>query len=273
MTAGSRQRSDGADGQRTLYGFWLSPYMSMVAQMLKESGLDFRYERVSPYVGGTVSEAHRDKNPLGKIPTLADANGAVISESQAICRYLARTYPAAQRFYPCGDPRRCAEVDELNDFITFSISGPFASWFMVSGYFPQAFGAKTEHESKIFGAWSMLLIRGTLARLGHSARWQPYLLGHEPCLADFQLFYVLELSKTFAELFDLPTMNLLDGDERLQRFYGAMSGRPATSDILAAKAQELPISRRELFEEFGPAYDKMLKPGRKMLSAVFGHEV
>ena len=112
-----------------------------------------------------------------------------------------------------------------------------------------------------------------VARLGHSARWQPYLLGHEPSLADFQLFYVLELSKTFADLFGQPTMNLLDGDERLQRFYGAMSARPATSDILAAKAQELPISRRELFEEFGLAYDKMLKPGRKMLSAVFGHEV
>ena len=34
-------------GQRVLYGFWLSPFMSLVAQMLKESGLDFRYERVS----------------------------------------------------------------------------------------------------------------------------------------------------------------------------------------------------------------------------------
>src|SRR5258705_48466 len=34
-------------GQRVLYGFWLSPFMSLVAQMLKESGLDFRYERNS----------------------------------------------------------------------------------------------------------------------------------------------------------------------------------------------------------------------------------
>jgi glutathione S-transferase len=260
-------------GERLLFGFWLSPYMSMVAQVLKESGLDFYYERVSPYVGGTVAEAHRAKNPLGKIPTLADVNGAVISDSQAICRYLARTYPSAQRFYPCADPLRCAEVDELNDFITFSISGPFASWFMVSGYFPQAFAARTEQESRIFGTWSSLLIRGTLARLGASARWQPYLLGREPCLADFQLFYVLEVSQTFATLFNLPPMNLVAGDERLQRFYDAMSARPATAEILAAKAQELPTSRRELFEEFGPAYDRILKPGRKMLGAAFGHEV
>jgi glutathione S-transferase len=264
---------DELDEKRTLYGFWLSPYMSMVAQMLKESGLDFRYERVSPYVGGTVGEQHRAKNPLGKIPTLADTNGALISESQAICRYLARTYPAASRYYPCDDPLRCAEVDELNDFIAFSISGPFASWFTVSGYFPKAFGAKTEHESRIFSTWSMLLVRGALARLGSSARWQPFLLGQAPCLPDFQLFHVLELSRTFSQLLDIPTMNLLDGDERMQRFHDAMAARPATKEILAAQAQEFPTSRQELFQDFGPAYDKMLKPGRKILSAMFGHDV
>ena len=135
-------------GQRVLYGFWLSPFMSLVAQMLKESGLDFRYERVSPYVGGTIADQHRARNPLGKIPTLEDTNGLFISESQAICRYLARTYPAAAEFYPCDDPFRCAEVDTLNDFITFSISGPFFNWVVVSGYFPKAFGAKTSRSPR-----------------------------------------------------------------------------------------------------------------------------
>ena len=126
-------KHDEQGGQRVLYGFWLSPFMSLVAQMLKESGLDFRYERVSPYVGGTIADQHRARNPLGKIPTLEDTNGVFISESQAICRYLARIYPAAAEFYPCDDPFRCAEVDALNDFIMFSISGPFFNWFVVSG--------------------------------------------------------------------------------------------------------------------------------------------
>jgi glutathione S-transferase len=264
---------DALDGQRILYGFWLSPYMSMVAQMLNESGLEFRYERVSPYVGATVAGQHRARNPLGKIPTLADTNGALISESQAICRYLARTYPAASRYYPCGDPLRCAEVDGLNDFIAFSVSGPFTSWFTVSGYFPTAFGVKTEHESRIFSTWSMLLIRGALTRLVSSARWQPFLLGQEPSLPDFHLFHILELSRTFSALFDIPTMNLLDGDERLKGFYDAMAARPATKKILAEQAQEFPTSRQELFRDFGAAYDKVLKPGRIALSTMFGHDV
>jgi glutathione S-transferase len=260
-------------GQRVLYGFWLSPFMSLVAQMLKESGLDFRYERVSAYVGGTIADQHRARNPLGKIPTLEDANGVIISESQAICRYLARTYPAAAEFYPCNDPLRCAEVDALNDFITFSISGPFFNWFVVSGYYPKAFGVKTEQESQIFSTWSMLMIRGALMRLSSSAHMPPFLLGQEPCLPDFHLFHLLELGKTFSALFDIPLMDLLASDEGLQKFYDTMAARPSTKEILAAQAQEFPMTRQELFRDFGPAYDEMLKPARAVLRAMFGHDV
>ena len=39
------------------------------------------------------------------------------------------------------------------------------------------------------------------------------------------------------------------------------------------RAQEFPVSRQELFQEFGTAYDKLLKPGRMPLSAMFGHDV
>jgi glutathione S-transferase len=261
------------DRQRVLYGFWLSPFMSLVAQMLKESGLDFRYERVSPYLGGTIADEHKARNPLGKIPTLEDTNGVIVSESQAICRYLARAYPSAAEFYPCDDPFRCAEVDALNDFITFSISGPFFNWFVVSGYFPRAFGIKAEHESQIFSTWSRLMIRGALARLGGSVRARQFLLGQGPYLPDFHLFHILELGRTFSALFEIPFMNLLEGDERLQNFYDVMAARPFTKEILAAQAQEFPVTEQELFRDFGPAYDNMLKPTRGVLRAMFGHEV
>ena len=260
-------------GQRVLYGFWISPFMSLVAQMLKESGLDFRYERVSPYLGDTIADEHTARNPLGKIPTLEDTNGVFVSESQAICRYLARTYPAAAKFYPCGDPFRCGEVDALNDFITFSISGPFFNWLVVTAYFPRAFGVKTEHESQIFSTWSMVMIKGALARLGRSARMQPFVLGQEPYLPDFHLFHILEAGRTVSALFDIPFMNLLEGDERLQKFYDAMAARPFTKEILAAQAQELPVTRQELFRDFGPAYDNNVKPARVALRAMFGHDV
>ena len=81
-----------------LYGFWLSPYMSMVAHFMTEAGLEYEYVRVSPYTGSTHAEEHKTRNPLGKVPSLVEPDGTTVSESQAICRYLARTHPAAAAF-------------------------------------------------------------------------------------------------------------------------------------------------------------------------------
>ena len=261
------------DEERILYGFWLSPYMALVAHVLVESNIAFRYVRVSPFVGGTRTDAHRARNPLGKIPSLEDSNGTIVSESQAICRYLARTYVEARRIYPCGDAVRCADVDAMNDFLTFSISGPFFSWFVIGAYFPKAWGVKTEHESQIFSTWSMLMIRDGLRRLIEGSKMSPFLLGPEPTLPDFHLFHVLELGKTFSQLFEMPFLNLSEGDQALQEFYRAMSSRASTKEILEAQAGELPLTKHELFEEFGKASEETLKPARAALQALFGHEV
>jgi glutathione S-transferase len=247
--------------------------MAVVAHMLMESNLPFRYERVSPYVGATISDEHTARNPLGKIPSLADSNGLLVSESQAICRYLARVYPEARKFYPCDDPVKCAAVDAQNDFITFSISGPFFSWFVFGAYFPKAWRLKTEEESRIFSLGSAFLIKDNLGRLIRGAAPDPFLLGSEPCLPDFQLFHLLELGKTFSRIFDMPRMDLLAGDEALQTFYDAVASRPSTQEILKAQASELSLTERELFEEFGKAYAGGMSQGRVVLEAMFGHPV
>ncbi len=261
------------DQERVLYGFWLSPYMALVAQFLKEANIEFRYERVSAYLGGTHANEHKARNPLAKIPSLREPNGLYISESQAICRYISRTYPQAREFYPCDDPVKCAEVDSKNDFITFHISGPFFNWFVAGAYFPQAFRMKTQNESHIFSAWSVVMIKGALRRLIPSSSMEPFLLGAAPCLPDFHLFHVLELGKTFSKIFEMPLLNLAEGDEALQKFYGAMASRPSTKEILEAQANELPLTKREIFEEFGDAYEELLKEGKGALQAMFGHEI
>jgi len=267
----SREISNEAGTERTLFGFWLSPYMCQVAQILSEADLPYRYERVSPYQGSTHSSEHKARNPLGKIPTLRDINGVDIAESQAISRYLARRYPEARSFYPIDDPVLCAEVDAKNDFISFSIGGPFFNWFVFSGYFPKAWGLKLEKEAHIYGLCSSFLINGALVRLVEGSRMAPFLLGSKPYLPDFQLFYMLELGRTFSVLFDLPMLNLLRGNEALQGFHGAMSERSSTGAILKAQAAEFDITKKELFEEFGAAYLKLFD--KKILEVIFGHDV
>ena len=261
------------ENEPILYGFWLSPYMATVAHVLKESNIPYRYERVSPFVGATHTDQHKARNPLGKIPSLQDANGFVVSESQAICRYISRTYPEAQKFYPCADPVLCAPVDAVNDFLTFSISGPFFNWFVVGAYYPQTFGFKTERESEIYSSWSLVTVKNGLARLIGGAKMSPFLLGPDPCLPDFHLFHILEIGKTFSQIFEMPTLNLMAGDDALQEFYTAMSSRASTQEILEAQADEYSLTTQELFEEFGKAYEPMLMPARAALQALFGHEV
>ena len=107
-----------------------------------------------------------ERNPLGKIPTLRDVNGVDISESHAICRYLARIYPEARKFYPIDDPMLCAQVDAKNDFITFSIAGPFFNWFVVSAYFPKAWKLKIEKEGHIYNLCSVSVKQNVATQTG-----------------------------------------------------------------------------------------------------------
>jgi acyl carrier protein phosphodiesterase len=69
----------------------------------------------------------------------------------------------------------------------------------------------------------------------------------------------------------MPMMNLFRGDAALQKFYDAMSERSPTREILAAQVAELEVTKKELFEEFGEAYLKMID--KRTLEQMFGHEL
>lgn len=111
-----------------------------------------------------------------------------------------------------------------------------------------------------------------LSRLVNGSRMDPFLLGKEPFLPDFQLFYTLELSQMFSELFEIPEMHLFRDDPVLQTFYDAMCERPSTREVLAAKELELEVTKKELYGGFGAAYlDKHID--RRILEGLFGREV
>jgi glutathione S-transferase len=75
---------------RTLYHLWLSPFSRKVRLVLGEKKLPFElqfertWERRPEFLA---------MNPAGKVPVLADEDGAVIADSYAICEYLEERYP------------------------------------------------------------------------------------------------------------------------------------------------------------------------------------
>jgi glutathione S-transferase len=72
----------------TLYGFPLSNYYNKTKLALLEKGVPFNEEVVRPSQDAAVLK----RSPLGKIPFIK-ADGAYLSESQAILEYLEDVYP------------------------------------------------------------------------------------------------------------------------------------------------------------------------------------
>lgn len=257
-------------GPRTLCGFWASPFLSVAAQFLIEADLPFDYLRVSPFIGEVHADAHKARNPLGKIPTLIEPDGTTVSESQAIGRYLARSYASARHLYPCDDPKLCARVDALNDFYTFAVSGPFFNLLVVGGYFPGPLGLRCEAESSVFGKLSLMRIREGLHRIMSTARLSPYLLGSEPRMPDYQLYQLLEAGEVFGGMLGMPELDVAATDERLIKYRDMMRQRESSRSIAALREPEIPLTRQEIFGRF----PEIRAPGaRKALAAVLGHEV
>jgi glutathione S-transferase len=77
-----------------LYGF-PQTRSTRVAWALEEAGAEYEYGLIRLQAGEHKQPAFLAINPFGKIPTLVD-DGLVISESAAICTYIAEKFPDAK---------------------------------------------------------------------------------------------------------------------------------------------------------------------------------
>ncbi|MEH3143863.1 MAG: glutathione S-transferase family protein [Methylobacterium frigidaeris] len=78
----------------------------IVRWMLEEVGAPYRTELMS-YGAGLKEPAFRAVNPLGKVPALRHGS-VTVTETAAICAYLADAFPEAGLAPPAGDPQRGA---------------------------------------------------------------------------------------------------------------------------------------------------------------------
>ncbi|WP_271407847.1 glutathione S-transferase family protein [Pseudomonas sp. Q1-7] len=73
----------------TLYGAPLSPFVRKVRLFLREKGLDYQLEIVSPF---SQPAWFRELSPLGRIPALRDGD-LTLADSSVICQYLEEKHP------------------------------------------------------------------------------------------------------------------------------------------------------------------------------------
>ena len=78
---------------------------SIVRWMLEEVGEPYDIQHVSLSKGETRTPDYLAINPMGKVPALRHGD-VVLTETAAICTYLADEFPHAKLNIPIGNPRR-----------------------------------------------------------------------------------------------------------------------------------------------------------------------
>jgi glutathione S-transferase len=168
--------------------YWCPKTRAMRALwLLEEAGVPF--ERVRIDIRDAQAKADpefRAASPLGKVPALVD--GAVkISDSGAICAYIADAYPQAGLAPPIGDPQRGRYLQWLM-YTNSNIEPAMVEKF--SGLTPN----RTSHG---WGDYASVL-----ETLREGLRIGPWILGERFCAADVMLgsaVYFLDLFKILGD--------------------------------------------------------------------------
>ena len=99
-----------------------APNPRRVRIFLAEKGLELPCEELEIGPGGTRAPAFLEKNSLGEAPVLELADGTVITESVAICRYLEALHPEPPLFG--ADPVAQAKVEMWNRRLELGVMNP-----------------------------------------------------------------------------------------------------------------------------------------------------
>ncbi|MFT7808451.1 glutathione S-transferase theta-1-like [Arapaima gigas] len=119
-------------------------------------------------------------NPMQKVPVMVD-RGFVLTESDAILKYLATKYKVAEHWYP-RDPERRARVDEYTAWHHTNIRPHAAKVFLLEVLVPRMSGQPVDQ----------LKLERALGQLGETLdkletmflKRQPFLCGDDVTLAD-----------------------------------------------------------------------------------------
>tara|TARA_R110002096_G_scaffold79621_16_gene187193 strand:+ start:4154 stop:4774 length:621 start_codon:yes stop_codon:yes gene_type:complete len=162
--------------------------------MLEETGIPYEVKIVN-IRDESEGEAYRAVNPMRKVPAL-DADGVLVTESAAICAWLADRYLDAGLAPAVTDPDRAAYLRWLF----------FCAACIEPAFMDQAFGRDTPHNTAGWGN-----VASVLATLERGLDGHDYLVGDRFSAADLMIgstlnflmnFKMLERREPFASYVD-----------------------------------------------------------------------
>ncbi len=200
--------------QLTLYH--ASPSRSSIAMwMLEEIGEPYDVKMLDLSKGDQQKPDYLAINPMGKVPALTHGD-TVVSESAAICTYLADAFPRAGLTVPVGDPRRGVYLKWLF----------FAPGVLEPAVTDRAFPRKEEPRRGAIGYGDFDTVMNVLSR---AVTPGPYLMGEQFTAADV----VIGANIRWGMLF-----KMIPERKELADYVARLSARPALARS-QAKDKEL----------------------------------
>ncbi|MGF1685049.1 glutathione S-transferase family protein [Photobacterium minamisatsumaniensis] len=191
-----------------------------VSWLLEELGVEWQYHLVDFSRGEHRSPQYLALNSHGKVPCLIDGS-AVMTESSAICLYIAEKY--GQHWLPESGGQNSAKHHEWISFITSELEQPL--WTMGKHRFALPESIRLPEMLPV-AAWEL---KKALQTAAARMKGDEYLLGHFPTVADILLTHTLNWAIKFEQ--KLPPS--------LEKYRQFVSRRPALSRALALEQQAL----------------------------------
>jgi len=181
---------------------------SVTRWMLEEIGEPYDVHLVSLSKGDNRAPDYLAVNPMGKVPALKHGD-VIITESGAICTYLADEFPRAKLNVPIGDPRR----------------GPYLKWLFFGpsciepAMMDRAFPRKEEARRAALGYGDFDTVMDVVAKAVSKG---PFILGEQFTAADVVIGSGLRFGMMFKLLPERPEFTA---------YVGRLAQRPALQRV------------------------------------------
>ncbi len=187
----------------------------MAEKDLGARGVSVELIEVSINASANRSDSHLARNPLGLLPVLELADGRVLRESIAICRYLEELYPEPPLFG--ADAWSRAQVEQWNRHAELELLYPVAQVFRNT----HTFWEGRIKQSADFGAIMREVVAERMSWLDHELSQRRFLAGDDFSVADITAICAIDFGKVSKLRIDA------ERHRNLERWYREVAARPS----------------------------------------------
>lgn len=197
-----------------LYSNRFAPSPRRVRMFAAEKGIELEIVEVDIAAREHETPAYRAINDAGEVPTLLRPDGAPLTESLAICRWLEERYPEPNLFGADADER--AAVASAIDRLMFRLYVPTTHVFRHT----HAFWATRLTQVPAFGELQRAAVIEERAALDRRLAQHEFVVGQRFTMADIVAYTSVDFGKVVG-------LRPTEAEPQLARWYAQIAARPS----------------------------------------------